>query len=149
MAEEQQEETPEDILNQLTPEEKQELEQYVTGSSPMPEEKHNVHKFLHEVAESNDTTKTGYLSEEEVGTPKLPTRTLKSLALYCDHIANMPYFADYFNAESEIVTSTSLSKDAKLLTLAVTSVRHLADVTPKVKKKNKGWFRKKGSKRNE
>lgn len=141
MAEEQ--ETSDDILNKLTPEERLELEQYVTGSSPMPEEKHNVHKFLHEVAESDDTTKTGYLSEEEIGLPKLPIRTLKSLALYCDNISNMPYFSDYFLKESEIISSTSLSKDAKLLSLAVTSVRQLADVTPKVRKKSKGWFKKK------
>lgn len=123
----------------LTPQEKIELQNYLTGSAPSPEEHHNVHKFLHEVAESDDTTKTGFLTAEEVGMPKLPTRTLKELALFSRDIANMPQFADYFEKESEIITSTSLSKEAKLLELAVTARRQLEDVT-KRRKENRGWF---------
>lgn len=127
---------------ELSPQEMLELNKFLTHSSPTPMEQHNVHKFLHEVAESDDTTKTGYLKDEELGNSILPLRTTKELSLFCKEIANMDYFADYFQKEGEILTSTSLSRDGKLLELAVTARRQLEDVT-KPKKENKGWFKKK------
>ena len=114
------------------------------GLAPIPEEKHSVHSFLHKVATSDDTTKLGNLSDEEVGLPKLPLRTYKELALFCDEIANMPYFSNYFNKKAEILTSTSLSKDALLLKLAVVIRREQSNIL-KTPKANKGWFRKKGN----
>lgn len=131
---------------ELTPEEKKELEVYLKNhpSAPIPDEKQNVHKFLHDVAESFDTTKTGYLKEEEIGTPINPVRTLKGIALICEDIIDNPLFANHFKNEAEILTSTSLSKDAKLLELAVTTTRQIADVTKKSRKENKSWFKKKG-----
>lgn len=135
----------------LTPEEEKELQQFVSGygGTPMPEEKHNVHKFLHDVVTTKDTTKLGFLTEDEVGFPALPQRTLKELALFCKDVANMDYYSDYFKAKSEILTATSLSKEAKLLELAVVTRREVADVTKKERKKNKGWFKKKGDKSEE
>lgn len=104
--------------------------------------KQSIHTFLHNVAISKDTTKTGYLLDEEVGMPILPIRTYKELALFCSDVANMEYFSDYFNAKSEITTSSSLSRNAKLLSLAVLTKKEIADVS-KPKKENKGWFKKK------
>jgi len=128
---------------QLTPEEEIELQKYLSGHiSPSEEQKQSVHTFLHNVATAKDTTKVGNLKEEEVGLPNLPIRTLKELALFCNDIANMDYFSDYFRARSEIVTATSLSKDAKLINLAVVSRRQIEDVT-RPRKLNKGWFKKK------
>lgn len=115
--------------------------QKLFGTATPPEEKQNVHTFLMKVTKSKDTTKTGYLTEEELGEPKLPLRTVKELSLFARDIADMPYFADYFDKEAEILTSTSLSKKGKLLHLAVTSKTEVADTTgEKPKKENKGWF---------
>ena len=50
---------------------------------------------------------------------------------------------DYFKTFGESITSTSLSKDGILIKLSVTSKKELADVSPKAKKSNKGWFTKK------
>lgn len=137
------EEQPEEqVTDKLTPQEAQELQQYLSAGAPAPDEKHNIHKFLSEVATSEDTTKTGYLDKEEVGTPTHPTRTYKSLALTADKIMGNSFLKDFFNAEAEILSSTSLSKDAKLLEVAITSTRQLGDVTKKAKP-NKGWFGKK------
>ena len=112
------------------------------GTAPLPDERQNVHTFLHNVAIADDTTKLGYLSDEEVGTPKLPLRTHKELALFCREVLGIEDFAVYFEKKGEILTSTSLSKDAKLLNLAVTTNRQLTGVTPEVpKKENKGWFK--------
>lgn len=136
----EEESTPQD---QLTQEEMAELQKFVSSSAPTPDENHNAHKFIHSVSTSKDTTKTGYLQSEEVGTPLLPTRTYKELEVFCNDIGDMPYFADWFRQGSEIVTSTSLSKDAKLLELAVIVKRQLEDVTKQAPKENKGWFKKK------
>jgi len=115
------------------------------SSSSTGEEKQNVHTFLHNVATAKDTTKIGFLKEQEIGLPKLPLRTYKELELFCREIMNQEDFADYFKKKSEILTSTSLSKDAKLITLAILQKREVADVTSKPEKENKGWFKKKKS----
>lgn len=121
-----------------------ELLKYLTDSQgyPVPEEKHNTHLFLHRVATSEDTLKVSNLSDEEVGIPKYPVRTLKNLALISDKIVGNDLYKDYFNAKSEILTASSLSKGGFLVRQATTTTRNIADVS-KEKKKNKGWFRKK------
>jgi hypothetical protein len=114
------------------------------GSNPMPEEKHNVHSFLFNVATADDTTKLGNINETELGTMPQTVRSSKELALISDKIMNNNFFKDYFDKESEIMTATSLSKDAKLVSLAVLQKREVADVTKK-SKPNKGWFKPKNS----
>lgn len=106
------------------------------------EGKSNLHSFFTNVIKSSDTTKTGNLGLEELGTPNLPVRTLKDLSTFCNDLANMSEFGKYFNKISENITSTSLSKEALLMKLAVTIKKELSDVTP-VKKENKGWYKKK------
>ena len=140
MTEEQTQDTP---MDQLTKEESLALEQFISQSSAVNPGIDNIHKFLSDVSVSKDTTKTGNLTIDELGLPLLPVRTVKELALFCKDIANMSYFADYFDKESEILTATSLSKEAKLLDLAVVSRRELGDVTKKSPKENKNWFGKK------
>ena len=128
---------------QLTPEEQQLLEEAMKSyGAPQPEEKHNVHTFLNKVAISPDTTKTGYLSSEEIGFTPYSLRTYKKLALVSEKLCNDDIWAEYFKANGEILTATSLSKDAKLINLAVIQRRELADVTSQPRKENKGWFRK-------
>jgi hypothetical protein len=113
----------EEPTENLTEEEIAERLSQLVGTTPTPEEKHNVHTFLNNVAVARDTTKTGNLSEEELGLPRLPVRTYQELALFCRNVANMSYFADYLRAKGEILTSTSLSKNAKLINLAVLQKR--------------------------
>jgi len=129
-----------DMQEQLNAEELAELQKYI-GPSPVPDEKFTAHKFLHEVSISEDTTKTGFLSDIELGVPKNPLRTFKRISLICDDIMDNPYLKKHFLNEGEILTSSSLSKEAKLLELAVVQRRELADVT-KRKQKPKGFFKK-------
>jgi len=116
------------------------------GTTSTSEDKQNVHSFLHNVATSDDTTKTGFLSVEELGTPILPVRTYKELALFSKEIANMDYFSEYFLKKAEIATATSLAKNAKLLSLAVMSVNktEISELTKEPRKENKSWFKPKG-----
>ena len=128
--------------NDLTTEELDELKNLLGMGASIPEGKYNAHSFLHNVATAEDTTKLGNLSEIEIGNPKYPLRTCKELALFCK-AHEMEYFGNYFTELGEITTSTSLSKDAKLIGLAVITRRQLEDVTEKPKKENRGFFKKK------
>lgn len=124
------------------------IPEYLGFGASVPEEKQNVFSFLNKVATSDDTTKVGNLTTEEVGLPKLPLRTYKEMELISGTIMNNKFFADYYKAKGEILTSTSLSKDAKLLNLAVIQKRVVEDAT-KPRKINKGWFKKKEEENNE
>lgn len=118
----------------------QQAEQLVRG---LVEQKQNIQGFFTNVIKADDTTKTGNLTIEELGEPRLPLRSIKELELFSRDIYSDKDWADYFGKLSEIQTSTSLSKDAILLKLSVTTTKEMADTTPKEKKVNKGWFKRK------
>lgn len=122
-----------------------ELYQYLaqSGGYSIPEEKYNVHLFLHRVATADDTTKVGNLTMEEIGIPKYPNRLLKELALISSNLGNNKVFNEFFTKQSEILTSTSLSKEGFLVRQGTTTTRQVADITKAPKKPNKGWFKKK------
>ena len=125
----------------LSPEEKKALTEYLGFGAQLPEEKYNVHSFLNKVATSDDTTKTGNLTADELGLPKISLRTLKELSLISDKIVGNSFFREYYTAKGEILTATSLSKDAKLISLAVVQKRQIEDLTKTERKENKGWFK--------
>ncbi len=103
--------------------------------------KSNIHSFFRDIIQSDDTTKTGNLTQEELGEPKVPFRTFKLLELFCDEIYKDKEWSEYFKKLAEIHTASSLSKDGILIKLSVTNKKELADVTPsKNRKKNRGWF---------
>jgi len=108
------------------------------------EGRQNLHSFFTKVIRSERTTKVGNLDTDELGTSKLPLRTYLELGLFCKDIAGDEDFSNYFEEMGEIQTASSLSKEGFLMKLAVTMKKELADVSPKSKSKNKGWFRKKG-----
>src|SRR3990167_2188617 len=102
----------------------------------------NIPAFFTNVVKSDDTTKTGNLTIDELGMPKLPLRTFKELSVFCKDIAGEKEFSEYFSKMGEIQTATSLSKEGFLMRLVVTQKKELADVTPQ-RKVNRGWFKKK------
>lgn len=138
---------PSAASEQLTTEELAELQKFLGSSSgaPSPKEDHNVHRFLYEVLNTKDTTKVGYLTQEELGVPRNPVRTMKRISLFCNDIMDKPGLAAHFAREAEIVNATSLSKNAKLLMAAITAKRELSDVTPEKepRKPSSSWFKKK------
>lgn len=100
----------------------------------------NVHSFMTNVVMAEDTTKTGNLTQDELGMPKVPVRTMKELELFSRDVANQTEWAEYFKKMAEIQAATSLSKEGLLVKLAVTIKKELADVTKRAKK-NGGWFK--------
>jgi hypothetical protein len=126
---------------ELTPAEKEELKDLLGYGSNIPESKQNVHTFLHNVATADDTTKLGYITAIELGNTQNPVRAFKHLATFAKEIMNKPELATYFNNNSEIITSTSLSRDGFLVDRAVVQKRELKDTTNKTRKENSGWFK--------
>lgn len=106
------------------------------------EGKETTTSFFTHVVAAKDTTKTGYLSEEELGNSNNTLRAYKELELFSRDVCNNDKFADYFKGMAEIQTSTSLSKDGFLLKQVNLNRKELADMTPKRKNK-KGLFKKK------
>lgn len=127
---------------ELTPAEIKELQDAIYGDAPTPTDKMSVHSFLDNVARAKDTTKLGYLKEEEIGMPQLPIRANKELALISEDIMQNNFISDYFKKEAEITTSTSLSRQGFLIKQATVSHRKIEDVT-KMPKEKSGWFKKK------
>lgn len=112
------------------------------GATPRADEKFNAHTFLTKVAEADDTTKVGNLTETEIGMLPSTQRSYKELALICGTIMDNDYFKKYFEKEAEILTSTSLSKNAKLIELAVVQRREFSkDSGYTIRKENRGWFK--------
>ena len=111
------------------------------------EEKLSVPSFFKNVVESDDNSKTGNLTIEELGLPSLQVRTSKELELFCRDVYNDDVFANYWQKKAELDFATSLSKDAILLKLLVTKKNEVADITPR-QKENSGWFKKKEDKNN-
>ena len=114
-----------------------------SGSAPTPEDKYNVHLFLHRVATADDTTKVGNLDETELGKPLFSVRALKDMALISRDLIGNAELQKSYNDEAEIITATSLSKEGFLVKQATTTTRQIADVTKKKSAQNKGWFKKK------
>ena len=133
-----------EIENELNAVDKNQIYEYLAQSqmSPTPEEKHNIHSFLNNVATATDTTKTGFLTEDEVGTPRYSLRSLKEFAQIADKIMGNEYIKEFFLSEAENVTATSLSREGFLIKQATTQTKRIADVT-KPKKPNKSWFKSK------
>ncbi len=109
------------------------------------QEKANTHSFLKKVIENDDTTKTGNVSEEELGNPQLTVRGLKELEVFSREVYGDESWADFFKKIAEVQLASSLSKEGFLLNLSVTDKREIGETPKKKQKKNSGWFRKRNS----
>lgn len=126
----------------LSDSEKKEIQDLLGYGGNLPEPKQNVHTFLFNVATADDTTKLGFLKEEEIGMLPNPIRAYKNLSLFARDIMDNEELSKFFNNHSEIITSTSLSRQGFLVDRAVVQKRELKDTT-KPMKENKGWFKSK------
>lgn len=139
----------EEVEAPLSESEKKEFAELLGYGGNLPEPKQNVHTFLFNVATADDTTKLGYLKEEEIGMLSNPIRSYKHLAQFARDIMNKDELATFFGGSSEIVTSTSLSRGGFLVDRAVVQKRELKDTTKAMGKTNSSWFKKKGDNKQE
>lgn len=117
-------------------------EQAVEMLRQYAESKANHHSFFTKIIQEEDSTKVGNLAIEELGEPILEVRGMKDLEIFSKEVCEDKSWADYFKKQAEMVNATSLSKDGFLMKLSVTTTKNMADITPKEKKTNKGWFKK-------
>jgi len=115
----------------------EELNQFYRGTGS---EEKGIDNFFIEIVKAEDTKKIGNLTEDELGIPQLPVRTLLELKEDCELIPSMSSFANSFKNTAEAILSTSLSKEGFLIRSRITQKRELGD---KPKKKKKGLFSKK------
>ncbi len=130
----------------ITPEEVEALEE-AGYEYPKPDEKANIYNFFKRILISEDTSKTAYLNEDELGMVQLPVRTLKKLALYCNEMG-LSGLGSFFRKEANVVTDTSLSREGFLPKLAVTQKRQSFVETKQEKPTKKKWFSKSKSEQN-
>ena len=130
---------------ELTPTEQEQLKELMKDyGSPNPEEKHNQHVFLSKVASSEDTTKTGFLRDDELGFTRFSLRSYKEMELAARSLQLNDTWANYFQKKGEILTATSLSRNGFLTNLAVIQRKQIEDMNlSEQRKENKGWFTKK------
>ncbi len=70
--------------------------------SPEPEEKHNQHTFLSNAVKAKDTTRTTFLSEQEIGKPLFSVRFLLDMEDVSHHY--LDGFAEKYGGENRIST---------------------------------------------
>lgn len=117
---------------ELSTEETEELQKYL-ANIPQKEEKLGVFSFFNRVLKGKDTSKSSYLSQEEL----FSIRTYQSAGLYADTM-NLKDVSKYLRAEAEIVAATSLGKDGFLIKQIVTQKKEIVAKT--VSEKKKKWL---------
>lgn len=126
---------------ELTPEELQALNEYL-NANPQYEDKPSPFAFFKHILGLSDTLKAGNLTNEELGQAEFPVRTSQSLALFCKKMG-MIGFQRIFEAESEIITASSLSRKGFLVKQSMTTRKETAVGQFGGSSKRKGLFSKK------
>lgn len=100
-----------------------------------------IDAFFLEIIREDDTTKVGNLTEDELGEPLLPVRTLLEIKDDCSLIPSMSTFTEKFKKQAENILATSLSREGFLIKARITQKKEFLD-KPK-KKVRRGFFAKK------
>ena len=89
---------------------------------PETQAKDTFFRLFRDIIKSDDSKKIGNLNNTELGSLKLPVRCYLDVANY-NYAENCSIVGDYLTAKAEVIASTSLSRDAKLLNTLVTNIR--------------------------
>lgn len=128
------------MSEELTPEEQQILEQYISevgGSYPKQEEKHNIYKLLDKVHDTDDNIKSSNLEREEIQ----PIRVLLNAALYAREMG-LNKVEKYLYSKAQVIAKPTLGRDGFFLRAAITQKKELETKT-KLDGRKKTWFKKK------
>lgn len=106
---------------------------------PQEEERQNIYTYFKQVIFMPTNTKTGNLTNEELGFVRIPVRTNQEIALLCKALG-MKGFGSFFEKEAQITLGTSLSREGHLNKLAVTQKREVETKSRVPKNVKRGWF---------
>ena len=126
-----------DEIKELEEELKQLENKDTSYGSPKSPEKDSQFKFFRDILKIADTTRIGNLTAQELGISKLGVRHYQELSLYAG-AEDLDVVSKYFNARSQIITATSMSKKGFWAQLFVTSIKKEQKSKPTEAKK--GWF---------
>ena len=124
------------MSEELTADEQLELQQYIEQTEfPRKQEQNNLVAFFNKVFKTKDTTKGGNLRENEIEA----VRIFKATSMYAK-VENLDQVSIFINQLSENVLATSLSRNAKLLELAVSTRKHISTETKNNTGGRTGWL---------
>jgi len=106
--------------------------------SPSASQKDNLFKFFRYILTTKDTTRVGNISAQELGISDLSVRGWKRIAHYA-RAEGLDIVANYLDGQSEIMTSSSMSKKGFWAQLTVTQIKKEQKLKEPTKEKKK-WF---------
>jgi hypothetical protein len=126
--EEIEEGTVETVEAQSDAREDAELPETSNYGSPDEVTQHNVYTFLNRaIFDTPETFKVGNLKQPELGQPQIPVRVWLNIALSFE-TRGSELLNKYCRAKANILTDTSLSRDATALKIAVTQKKEVTRV---------------------
>lgn len=110
---------------------------------PDPPNRDSLLKLFRDIlslkTEHDQISKIGFLKDGEIGYLGLPVRNYLALGYFCDS-EGWDDVATYLRGKSNIMVTTSLSRKAKFLELAVTQKRVSQNIVPRTTEVKKGLF---------
>lgn len=106
--------------DELTPEEEQELMEYVGGGYPKKSEREGIFAFLNKVLSTKDTSKVSNLDDQEV----FSVRIQQNIADFASEMG-LPVVSDFIKRRAEITLATADSKRGFLIDRAITQKREM------------------------
>lgn len=100
-----------------------------------------IDKFFLEIIRTENNNKIGNLTDDELGMPLLPVRTLLELERDCEGIESLSALKTEFKSQANAILGTSLTREGFLIKARITQKKELLD--NQKKKKRTGWFGKK------
>jgi hypothetical protein len=130
---------------ELTPEEEEMLARDYTEDYrglgveyPTEKEKHGVFQFLNKVFKTKDSTKVGFMNEEEL----IAFRIFKNASLYSEKMG-LATVKDFLDRKAELVVAPTLSRGGNLVLASITTKKEFQARLKTPQKQNKGWFKSK------
>ncbi len=119
---------------------------YDTDATPTPKEAEDLYTLFKWIIARGDSSKIGNLRKEELGMLNISVRDCQKINLLGDRLGHTG-FGEFFMDTGEITLATSLSREAHLINLFVTTQKKTTKAReiaiqnlPQPEKKKKGFF---------
>ena len=114
----------EDMQEDEMEEQAEQQQEIYDDMSPTPQSKEDLYSLFWKVVKTNDSSKVGNLSKEELGSLDLTVRDCQRISLIAEKLGH-PAFGKFFKAQGEITLATSSSKDASLVNLFISQQKFM------------------------
>lgn len=108
---------------------------------PTPEKKDSTLKLFRELIKSGDSRKFAYLTNTDLGTPRMPVRDLLEIGVYLEK-EGLTGISDYLKLKAENTLATSMSNKGWFGNLIVTQIKKETKIRGEPTQIKKGLFSK-------